>query len=193
MPSTAIYGNDVLSGRAGADALVGGVGNDVLLGGLGADSLNGGAGIDRAHYDQATGGLRADLQAPSRPRRGRGRHLLLGRRSLRLARRTTRCWATPARTQSLASSATTRCSDAPATTCCVAGNDVVDGGAGNDALFGNAGADRFLFNGAGGRDTIRDFQNNVDVLDLRSFNFGAGGAGVEHRDRNRLRRSVQLW
>jgi Ca2+-binding RTX toxin-like protein len=64
-------GNDVIRGGTGRDIIYGGTGNDVLLGesggdvlvgGLGADVLNGGAGIDRAAYDGAASGVRADLQ-----------------------------------------------------------------------------------------------------------------------------------
>ena len=55
-------GNDVLVGRAGNDTLYGGEGDDTLFGGLGADALYGGFGSDMAHYSDATGGLRADLE-----------------------------------------------------------------------------------------------------------------------------------
>lgn len=57
-------GSDALYGRDGADTLYGGDGNDVLGGGVGADRLDGGAGTrDRAVYNDAGAGLRADLQA----------------------------------------------------------------------------------------------------------------------------------
>lgn len=51
------------------------------------------------------------------------------------------------------------------------GNDRLDGGAGNDILTGGAGSDDFVFKKGYGRDTITDFKNNVDNIDLRSYNF----------------------
>ena len=70
-------GNDVLCGGDGNDVLRGGLGNDVwwreldtmnggagddtLIGGLGDDLLVGGDGIDTASYQDATGGVTANL------------------------------------------------------------------------------------------------------------------------------------
>ncbi|GAA4178737.1 M10 family metallopeptidase [Shinella granuli] len=53
----------------------------------------------------------------------------------------------------------------------MAGNDKLDGGAGNDVLTGGAGADDFVFKKGYGHDTITDFKDNVDDIDLRSYNF----------------------
>jgi len=45
--------------------------------------------------------------------------------------------------------------------------DTLDGGAGNDILFGGRGADIFVFDTQdGGQDTIFDFTNGVDIIDL---------------------------
>ena len=46
------------------------------------------------------------------------------------------------------------------------GNDVLNGGAGNDGMNGGAGADTFVFEGAFGNDTIGDFEDGVDHIDL---------------------------
>ena len=51
------------------------------------------------------------------------------------------------------------------------GDDRLDGGAGRDKLSGGKGADDFVFKKGYGRDTITDFQNNVDDIDLRSYKF----------------------
>ena len=51
------------------------------------------------------------------------------------------------------------------------GNDKLDGGAGNDVLTGGAGNDDFIFKKGYGRDTVTDFKDNVDDIDLRSYNF----------------------
>ena len=65
----------------------------------------------------------------------------------------------------------------------VCGDDVVIGGTGNDRLYGDAdptnaatdltnvtrGHDRFVFASGSGQDTIFDFQNDFDRIDLRGF------------------------
>jgi len=57
-----LSGNDTITGGLADDLLDGGTGNDILLGGAGADILVGAGGRDRAQYDDAPAGLRADLQ-----------------------------------------------------------------------------------------------------------------------------------
>ena len=52
-----------------------------------------------------------------------------------------------------------------------AGNDKLDGGKGSDLLTGGAGNDDFVFKKGYGRDTIDDFKNNADDIDLRSYDF----------------------
>ena len=166
--ANAIYGhlgNDVLHGRAG---------NDVLLGGRGRDRLDGGAGIDLAQYSQATAGLRADLQVPGTNTGeaagdtyvlveslfgSRFNDVLLGNADANAIRGHFGNDALAGR----AGNDVLRGG---------AGSDVLNGRAGNDALFGDANADRFIFGAGGGRDSVRDFQDNADTLDLRSFGFG---------------------
>ncbi|NJP11807.1 MAG: hypothetical protein HC866_21980 [Leptolyngbyaceae cyanobacterium RU_5_1] len=59
-----------------------------------------------------------------------------------------------------------------------AGNDVLNGGEGedrligglgNDILNGGAGADRLIFSAGFGADTVLDFRNGADIIDLSSF------------------------
>lgn len=52
-----------------------------------------------------------------------------------------------------------------------AGNDKLAGGTGNDTLTGGKGSDIFIFKKGYGRDTVTDFKDNVDDIDLRSYNF----------------------
>jgi Ca2+-binding RTX toxin-like protein len=47
-----------------------------------------------------------------------------------------------------------------------AGNDFINGGLGDDLLRGGTGADTFEFLADEGHDTIRDFGNNVDTIQL---------------------------
>ncbi len=56
-----------------------------------------------------------------------------------------------------------------------AGDDVLSGGAGDDTLTGGAGADTFVYGSARGDDTIADFEDGVDLIDMR-------GAGVRFAD-----------
>jgi len=50
-----------------------------------------------------------------------------------------------------------------------AGNDWLVGNAGNDTLTGGTGDDRFAFTAGSGRDTIRDFNNGNDAIDLSGY------------------------
>jgi serralysin len=59
------------------------------------------------------------------------------------------------------------------------GDDVIAGGAGRDFLSGNAGTDTFVFTAGSQTDTILDFQNGVDKIDLSAFGF-AGFADIAH-------------
>lgn len=49
------------------------------------------------------------------------------------------------------------------------GVNVLSGGRGDDALTGNGGADTFVFASLSGEDTITDFQNGKDHIDLTGY------------------------
>ena len=50
-----------------------------------------------------------------------------------------------------------------------AGNDTLDGGTGKDWLFGGTGADVFVFSPTYGTDSIHDWENGIDHIDLGAF------------------------
>ena len=50
-----------------------------------------------------------------------------------------------------------------------AGNDIIDGGGGNDSLTGGADADTFVFGTSHGNDTITDFTDGEDTIDLSAL------------------------
>jgi hypothetical protein len=54
------------------------------------------------------------------------------------------------------------------------GNDTLWGGFDNDLLLGEAGADVFGFAVGSGRDTVRGFEDGIDLIDLSGY-AGAGG------------------
>jgi len=138
-----LAGNDTLLGKAGNDRLEGGTGADLLQGGAGRDKLFGGAGNDRL----AGGGAKDVLKG------GAGRDKLFG------------------------GAGHDRLEGGGAKDILVggngrdklfgnAGNDRLDGGRGGDKLFGGAGADIFVFKAKGGKDVIRDFQDDIDTIRL---------------------------
>lgn len=50
-------------------------------------------------------------------------------------------------------------------------NYFLNGGTGTDTLTGGTGADTFVFAPAFGNDTVTDFQDDIDQLDLTAFSF----------------------
>ena len=54
------------------------------------------------------------------------------------------------------------------------GQDRFDGGAGMDYLYGGADSDIFHFDFGEDHDIIKDFENNVDTIELDNFSFEAG-------------------
>ena len=53
------------------------------------------------------------------------------------------------------------------------------GGSGNDVLLGGGGADVFVFARGGDHDVVRDFRNDVDVVELRGFGLADIGAAMD--------------
>ena len=147
--------NDVLYGDAGNDILSGGSGNDILYGGAGADRFDGGAGTDRAQYSTASTGVRVDL--------GNGVHNSGEAKGDRFIS-----------VENLHGSkhADNLFGNRDANTLWGAdGADRLLGRRGDDQLYGGAGADTFVFERDADRDTIRDFENNIDEIHI-SIEFG---------------------
>ena len=186
-------GNDILKGFAGDDSLDGGDGDDVLLGGRGSDVENGGAGNDAiygsngndtvnggdgddllkgnnhndtldggkgndtlyggAHHDTMSGGTGAD-----RLYGGTGNDILNGNRGNdRLRGGDGNDHLSGQRNNDHIKGG--------------AGDDIVDGGEGRDWLFGGTGADSFVFAATYGTDSIHDWQDGIDNIDLTAFGF----------------------
>ena len=63
------------------------------------------------------------------------------------------------------------------------GANAIEGGAGDDTLTGGAGADTFVFAPGHGADTITDFTDGEDRIDLRGFDNIAGIDDLAIEDR----------
>ena len=139
-----------LSSRGGSDQLWGMGGDDFLLGGAGNDELDGGEGHDVADYSDAASAVTIDLAYTGvQFTRGGGLDRLT----------------------SIEGAAGSAFADILIGS---SGANSLSGGGGNDTLTGGAGADRFVYGAAGfGDDRIADFQNGVDLIDMR------GLAGVD--------------
>ena len=59
------------------------------------------------------------------------------------------------------------------------GNDTLDGGGGDDRLTGGAGKDVFVFGPGNGSDTVTDFTDGKDRIDLRAFTAVKGFSDVD--------------
>ena len=164
-------GDDFLDGRGGNDTLRGGAGNDVLEGGRGADAIFGGEGIDTATFVAATSAVRVYLTDP-----GSNAGIAAGD--------------TFDSVENLigGGSNDTLSGDAHANEIRgevgddkifgEAGDDVLlggvgddqlTGGDGNDVMTGGEGTDRFIFDAGWGNDTIIDFADGSEKLDLRGI------------------------
>ena len=59
------------------------------------------------------------------------------------------------------------------------GHDTLEGGEGDDRLTGGKGNDVFVFGPGNGADTVTDFANGKDKIDLRAFTAISGFSGVD--------------
>lgn len=163
-------GNDTLFGDAGDDLIRGGAGKDTLYGGAGQDTLIGGAGKDTLYggmhddnmlggggNDQLIGGEGDDTLKGKNGNDtlfgGRGNDTLngdTGKDSLRGG---------SGNDTLLGGGGNDNLKGQ-------AGADTLNGGRGADTLTGGKGADVFVFTADGKKDTITDFQDGTDLIDL---------------------------
>lgn len=166
-------GDDVLYGNNDKDTLKGGLGNDDLFGGAGIDKLDGGAGDDflnggdnsdklfgkngndtlkgAAGHDLLLGGAGNDAL-----RGGNGNDVLKGQDG----------------------NDDLKGQNGADTLNGGGGSDVLRGGDGTDILIGGAGADRFVFDLNDDTNTVTDFEDGLDVIEI------IGGIGFGYSDLN---------
>ncbi len=148
-----LAGDDVLAGHDGNDNLQGGVGDDYILGGAGNDTIDGGAGNDWAAYEDATAGVKVDLNITGTQNTvGGGTDKLVGIENVYGS----------AFNDTLTGNAEANMLVGDA------GNDVVSGGKGDDTMWGDAGAD--TLDGGDGDDYMVGGAGD-DII--------KGGAGVD--------------
>ena len=139
-------GHDFLVGEEGNDSIAGGAGEDVILGGEGDDSIDGGADADAIFggegNDTIDGGTGDDLI------RGDG-----GADSITGG----------AGNDVIGGNAGNDTIDGGA------GEDYIHGGSGDDSLTGGADADTFAFGDGHGNDTITDFDDGNDIIDVSAL------------------------
>lgn len=158
--SDEIIGNQAankLYGNGGNDRLYGQEGSDYLYGGSGADKLYGGSGTDTAMYSTATKGVTASLSNSSLNTNDAQGDIYSSIENL---------YGTKYADKLIGNGSANRLTGG-------AGNDVLDGNGGNDTLVGGAGNDDFVFRKGYGKDTILDFTDGFDQIDLRSYGFGS--------------------
>ncbi len=145
-------GNDILTGGLGLDTLRGGSGDDSLSGQNGSDTLEGGSGNDtlegNAGADLLNGGTEDDLLDGGinndTLQGGDGTDTLLGGTGA----------------DDLQGGAGDDILQGNA------GADRLDGGAGDDVLRGGIGIDTFVFEAGGGADTVIDFSDGIDRIEI---------------------------
>ena len=167
-------GDDVLQGNGGDDVLLGGSGDDLMNGGADNDLLKGHAGTDLINGgdgdDVIIGGSGNDILEAAGG--GATNTIVIGRPNPAFDQPGLRGGAGVDRINGQS------------------GDDFIEGGTGGDRLIGGSGndvlvggevvgggdgvEDRFLFSSGSGFDTIADFENGIDKIDLRGLNLETG-------------------
>jgi Ca2+-binding RTX toxin-like protein len=179
-------GNDWIMGSNQADTLIGGADNDILQGLLGTNRMEGGTGDDVYYSTSATDVI---VELP-----GAGRDTVYANYNIA---------ALAAEVEQLVSYGGATVGNGNGLDNTLYGNnntvgmsldggvgadlifgsnfaDTIIGGAGNDILVGLGGADRFAYTTAGnmGADTIIDFTDGTDLIDLAGRGYTSGLAGI---------------
>ena len=182
-------GNDVLVGGLGDDQLYGGDGNDGLYGRWGADLLDGGGGIDSISYNGSDAGVMINLMDGTVSGGSAEGDVIIDIENVQGSRYQDILVGDDGANFLIGIGGDDELrgnggddvlhgqegadrlggGDGDDELWGGNGNDVLDGGSGADRLTGGGGADIFLFDYEHGNDTILDFTNEEDLIDLTAF------------------------
>lgn len=152
-------GDNVLRGGGGADLILGGFGNDTLEGGAGADDMGGGEDFDVVSYGTSGSAVRIALWNPGlHTGDAAGDNI---RADIEVVSGTN----FNDTIEGSASNNNLRGADGADRILGGGGNDTLWGQLGNDTLTGGTGDDRFVFEIAGGADTVTDFVGGAGASD----------------------------
>ena len=167
-------GDDRVAAGSGTDIIELGSGNDYVRVGGGMETFNGGSGTDYISYYDSSNGIRIDLRDDevsgswavndtikdfeSASGSRTGDDVMLGTNGAN----TLRSFGGDDKLYGRGGADKLYGGD---------GADFLDGGGGSgtDLLFGGAGADTFHFDRGEGVDVVKDFENNIDVIELDNF------------------------
>lgn len=149
-------GQDKTNGQSGVDIMSGGHGDDHLNGMGGDDEISGGSGKDKLTGSFGNDVLKGDI----------GNDVLFGGDGddmLNGGGHNDRLYGDEGNDTLNGGSGNDKIWGG-------SGADEIIGGAGKDVMFGGTGADTFVFTSGAHRDTIKDFEDGIDVLDFSGHN-----------------------
>ena len=166
-------GIDRLFGGTGDDLLLGGALNDTLTGGEGADTLDGGLDRDTVNYRASASGVDLNLTTGTASGGDAANDLLIGIEDV-LGSAYDDDIIGNAGGNSLQGERGADILDGLGGSDALfggSGNDTLSGGLGFDALTGGRGADVFVFAQGFAQDTIKDYNDARDQIDLTFYGF----------------------
>ena len=167
-------GDDDIFDQSGNDIVKAGSGKDYIRVGGGADSYDGGSGTDYISYYDSTGGVWIDLESNVVSRGWANNDTIknfeeaggskTGDDKLKGTSGDNRLKGYGGDDKFYGRGGDDKLYGGD-------GEDYFDGGAGADLLYGGDDADTFHFDHGEDNDTIKDFENNVDTIELDNFGF----------------------
>ena len=175
-------GANQLFGLNGDDDLRGGGGDDLLFGDEGADRLDGGDGVDTVSYRWSRVGVAVNLEDGSTGTIGYARgDVIINVENITGSYFDDKLSGDAGANRLEGSEGRDELQGND-------GDDVLVGGAGGDRLHGGVGADVFLFEPGHGIDTVFDFTDDDDRIDLTAF----GLSGFDSLDISQVSNGVRI-
>ncbi|TMV12683.1 FG-GAP repeat protein [Arenibacterium halophilum] len=178
-------GHDTFHGEAGNDTLRGGANNDTLNGGVGDDILNGGAGRDTAEFTGQSD-ISVDLRITGPQDTGQGMDTLISIEHVTSGAGSDLLHGDGGNNRLNSGNGADDLYGHNGNDTLIGGGgaDTLFGGSGDDTLRGGAGADTFVMQGNWGHDTIVDFEDGVDIIDVYDTGVQSTGAFIRTMNGN---------